>query len=128
MKKISLYVAGLAAIAAISMGVIYFLNLRSQAADSSERQAVFWTNGQVYFGFVAKTDEPLIMIKDVYYLKTQDLLKASAEEKKKISLVKLGNELHAPKDEILVNRDQVLFIEKMNTDSKVNQAINNYNK
>jgi hypothetical protein len=41
-----------------------------------------------------------------------------------INIVKLGGELHGPTDEMRINRDTVLFIEDLKSDSKVVSAIN----
>lgn len=90
------------------------------------KQAIFLTSGQVYFGYSEDIDDQIIRVSNVYYIKTQDLLQQNTDqngEKKKISLVKLGNELHGPTDEIFINRDQILFIENMRSDSKISQAI-----
>lgn len=43
-------------------------------------------------------------------------------------LVKLGDELHGPKDEMRINRDQVLLWENLKGDSKVTDAIKNHRK
>ena len=42
------------------------------------------------------------------------------------ALLKLGNELHGPEDWMRINQDHVLFIEKLKQDSKVSQAIRDY--
>lgn len=119
---------GIIVIAIIAAGTVFYLNTRSQTGMGGARQAVFLTNGQVYFGHVQNPDKAIVRMKNIYYLKTQDLLNdsQSTDEKKKISLVKLGNELHGPTDEMLINRDQILFIESMRDDSKINDAINKF--
>lgn len=113
----------LLAAAIIAGGYYWYAKSHTQA---NLRQAIFLTTGQVYFGYAKNIDGRIIKVKNVYYIKTQDLLQQNSDtsgEKKKISLVKLGNELHGPTDEIFINRDQVLFIENMRSDSKISQAI-----
>ena len=39
------------------------------------------------------------------------------------TLIKLGGELHGPKDQMTINRNQILFIEELKADSKVVTAI-----
>jgi hypothetical protein len=41
-------------------------------------------------------------------------------------LIKLGGELHGPTDTMQINRDQILLIEDLRTDSNLVAAIGNY--
>lgn len=99
---------------------------------SGDWQAVFLTNGQVYFGHIAGSPEgQYVTLKDIYYLQVQRALQPKPEdsaETPKIQLVKLGSELHAPKDEMRINRDQILFTEALKGDGKVVQSIEKYIK
>jgi len=45
-----------------------------------------------------------------------------------VSLVKLGCELHGPEDEMLINRDQVIFWENLKADGQVAKAVAEYQK
>jgi len=95
-------------------------------------QGVFLTNGQVYFGQVAKRNAVEVVVKDIYYLQVTRPLQQTQEGEQQanpqgeLSLVKLGNELHGPTDTMFINRDHVLFIEDLKDDSNVVQAIMNY--
>ena len=106
--------------------------LKNKSADGGKtRQAVFLTNNQVYFGYVTKPESKTVTLKDVYYLQVNQNLQEGKDQKaadQQLSLVKLGNELHGPVDEMHINRDAVLFIEDMKGDSKVNQAIADFIK
>ncbi len=104
---------------------------------SSGYQAVFLTNGQVYFGKLSGETSSYATLKDIYYLQvTQPPLQGSQQQgqqaqtqaQPQLSLVKLGNELHGPVDTMQINRDQILFYEDMKEDAKVIQAINDYKK
>ena len=89
-------------------------------------QAVFLTNGQVYFSKVEKENKDFITLSDIYYLRVQQNLQPAANnqgDQPSISLVKLGNELHGPEDVMYVNMEHVLFIEPLKIDSNVVQAI-----
>jgi hypothetical protein len=44
----------------------------------------------------------------------------------KVSLIKLGSELHGPEDQMSINRDQILFFENMKNSSKINEAITKF--
>ena len=97
-------------------------------------QAVFLTNGKVYFGKVANKTSQFVNLTDIYYLQVNRDLQSPSESGEKaqnisdITLVKLGNELHGPQDEMQINRDQILFIENLKNDGKVVKAIENYKK
>ena len=95
-----------------------------------EWQAVFLTNGQVYFGRVKKQNNNEIVVEDIYYLQVVRPLQqgdsAPAEGQGELTLVKLGNELHKPTDKMYINRQHVLFMEDLKDDSNVVQAIINY--
>lgn len=111
-----------------------------QPAPSSKPsgyQAVFLTNGQVYFGKMSSPDGIYATMTDIFYLQVvqpplqgqQDPNQPAAQQgdqQPQISLVKLGNELHGPVDEMHINRDHILFYEDLKTDGQVVQAINSY--
>jgi len=91
-------------------------------------QAVFLSNGQVYFAKIANKTSDSLVLTDVYYLRVQKAIQpaegTTPEQQPAISLIKLGNELHGPTDEMVINRTQVLFTETLKGDSKVVEAIN----
>lgn len=43
-----------------------------------------------------------------------------------MQLVKLGEEVHAPEDEIMINREHVLFYENIRPEGRVSQLIKDY--
>ena len=45
-----------------------------------------------------------------------------------MQLIKLGSEIHGPDDEMIINKDQVLFFENLKTDSTVAKSIASYQK
>ncbi len=95
-------------------------------------QAIFLSNGQVYFGKAAHLREQYVTLTDVYYLQVNQVLqpvqgKKEPQPTQAISLAKLGaSEIHKPTDEMMINRDQILFIETMSDDSQVVKAITSY--
>ena len=94
----------------------------------SDYSAIFLTNGQVYFGKVYTGGEGLDL-KDIYYLQVNQQIQPTttgatpAAEANNVVLVKLGQELHGPNDEMHINRSQILFTESLKSDSKVVKAI-----
>jgi len=97
--------------------------------SSGDYQAVFLINGQVYFGHVVKESKDQVVLEDIYYLRATEALQQSEEgavPASELSLIKLGNELHGPKDEMRIVRNNILFIEDLKEDSKVTIAIEEY--
>lgn len=105
------------------------------AIDANKYQAVFFTNGQVYFGKLTSLNGGYLKLTDVFYLQSQGEAKADAAADSKnpqeegaadsgnLQLIKLGKEVHGPEDALILSRDQVLFYENLKSDSKVVQAI-----
>ncbi len=92
-------------------------------------QAVFLTNGQVYFGKLYHEGSKYPTLREVYYLQVTQPpqpLQEGQTPPANINLVKLGGELHGPTDEMRINRDQILFIENLKSDSRVLQAIKQF--
>jgi hypothetical protein len=130
--KITLLVIVLLVIAGAAGGWYYSLTRFAQGYC-----AVFLTNNQVYFGKVAINGWRDVKITDVFYLQVNkqadvagsDSLTTTADiTATGVSLNKLGNELHGPKDEMIINREHILFIERLKSDSKVVKAIESYQK
>lgn len=108
-----------------------------QGVSVSAYQAVFLTNGQVYFGKITESDDNYVTVTDIYYLQVvqpplQGQVPAGQEQpaagqaQPQISLVKLGQELHGPVDEMHISRSQILFYEDLKSDSQVVKAISDY--
>ena len=102
----------------------------TQPGPTSDYQAIFLTNGQVYFGKLTNPDADYVMLSDIYYLQVgpqQGSATApnqpAANPQQQISLVKLGNELHGPVDQMHISRSQVLFYEDLKSDGQVVKAI-----
>lgn len=85
---------------------------------------VFLDNGQVYFGQAKDMSSDFLTLDSIYYLQSDKPADANAQSD--LKLIKMGNELHGPKDQMQINRQHVLFIESLKDDSKVVEAIKNY--
>lgn len=105
-------------------------------------QAVYLTNGRVYFGKLSGLDSDYPLLSDVHYLLIRPAeevadeelsegeevpaeLEDTAPEGPGGTLVRLGRggELHSPKDEMRLNRQQILFVENLEEDSRIVQMI-----
>jgi len=86
---------------------------------STEYQAVFLDNGQVFFGKLSDTGSHYLTLRDVFYVQSM----VEQENKKTANiLVKRGSEWHSP-DFMRINTKHVLVIEPVGPDSRVAQLI-----
>jgi len=103
-------------------------------SSASDFYAVFLTNGQVYFGHIEQRDSQILTLSDVFYLRANPKLQSSSQLNDQeqgnvnLSLIKLGKEIHEPTDTMYIVLSQILFWEKLQSDSKIVQAINQYPK
>lgn len=112
------------------------VNNTTQQTDQtlSGYQAVFLSNGQVYFGKLSDVSAAYATMTDIYYLQvtqpplqgSQEQGQSSTEQQPQLSLVKLGQELHGPVDEMKINREHILFYEDLKESGRVMQAIREY--
>ncbi|PIS05560.1 MAG: hypothetical protein COT81_00485 [Candidatus Buchananbacteria bacterium CG10_big_fil_rev_8_21_14_0_10_42_9] len=101
---------------------------------NNQWQAVFLSNGQVYFGNITDISRKQVTLENIYYLQniTQPLQRSAADGEtgedanQQLTLVKLGNELHAPEDTMYINRDFVVLMEDLQDEGRVVQAIQRY--
>lgn len=87
-------------------------------------QAVFLDNSQVYFGKLKSANREFWSLTDIYYLRTGTVLRQTGTETTpQVDLVKLGGELHAPKDEMIINKARVIFYEEISETGEVMKLI-----
>ncbi|OYW43985.1 hypothetical protein B7Z28_00385 [Candidatus Saccharibacteria bacterium 32-45-3] len=117
------------------IGLLAYLlfNRSSMGVASNKYQAVFLTNGQVYFGKLSIQNESIWKLSDVYYLQAKNQSTesdnpqdAAAASNSDVELIKLGNEVHGPDDAMFINKDQALFFENIKDDGTVGKSIKNY--
>ena len=134
-KIVAIIVGVLVALAVIALSG-WFLQRSSTAAtiDNDKYQAVFFTNGQVYFGKLDQVNAGYFKLTDVFYIQAQEASANSenpqqtASDSTDIRLIKLGSEVHGPDDEMIISKEQILFFENLTKDGKVSDSIIKYNK
>ena len=103
---------------------------RSANVDEDKFQAIFLTDGQIYFGKLDESSDDYAVLRDIYYLQVEQQVQPvqgeELQQQARISLAKLGNELHGPEDEMFVNRDQILFWENLKDEGQVVEAITDF--
>lgn len=135
-SKLPLAIAIVIAALLVVGGLLWFSTRNSNIAiDSSKYQAVFFTNGQVYFGNLSAVNDEYLKLTDIYYLQTQSAEAGDSEnpqestsDSSNVQLIKLGDEIHGPEDEMIISKDQVLFYENLKADGKVAQSIEQFKK
>lgn len=87
-------------------------------------RAVFLVNNQVYFGKLWYVPFwPTARLSDIYYLQVSQVQPGSSQDSSNIQIIKLGNEIHGPKDKMIIPVSQILFWEDLRKDSPVVKAI-----
>lgn len=124
-------------IALLLVAVALYAGLASPGAESKqintkEYQAVFLTNGQVYFGKVTDLNNKYLVLKSVFYIENNNSATSATTttpQNSNYTLRKLGTtELHMPEDKMVVNRDTITFWENLKDTSQVVTKINEYYK
>lgn len=90
-----------------------------QLIDKDSYQAVFLSNNQIYFGHLtADFSTDYLKLLDVYYIQINE------RDQKKNQLVRLGDtEPHGPNNEMILNKESVIFWENLKSDSQIVQGI-----
>lgn len=110
-------------------GLTFFSgNSEARTVAKDKYQAVFLNNGQVYFGNIRTLNDKHLNLVNIYYLQTNGSEEQATQQTNNVSLVKLGCELHAPYDQMVINKEQVLFWENLQDGSQVVKAIAQYKK
>ncbi|PIT89558.1 hypothetical protein COU23_03265 [Candidatus Kuenenbacteria bacterium CG10_big_fil_rev_8_21_14_0_10_36_11] len=113
----------------------------TEPIKASDWQAVFLTNGQVYFGKLDGTTDAYPTLEDIYYLQVQqapiqpaqaaggeEAVQSAETAKQQLILVKFGTELHRPMDKMYINKDHIMFFEDLSSASNVVTSIEDYKK
>lgn len=119
---------------AIAIASLFYFGSKKEGefVNKDRVQAVFLTNGQVYFGKVKDITSQYLNLQGIYYLNSQQQpasdgsSSTSNSSSTTFSLVKLGCELHGPSDQMIINRDQISFWENLKDNGKVAKAIDQW--
>ena len=121
---------GLIALATLAYIAVSVFGIGSPI-DRSKYQAVFLTNGQVFFGKLSGWGSTRPILNDVYYFQATGNTDAKQDEQAEAisptngtqTLIKLGDEVHRPVDKLILNSDAILFVENIEDDGQVMEAI-----
>lgn len=136
-RRLVIVLCAVVATLLVAGAVLWFLHVGqrgtvSSSIDESKYQAVFLDSGQIYFGKLEIMGDGYLRLGSVFYIQpsptadggeTETNTSASSGDMK---LIKLGDEVHGPEDEMIINPDQVLFFENLKPNSKVSELIKQY--
>lgn len=136
-KALKIGIPAAAVVIAVALIVVsallYWRGTVGSEIDSTKYQAVFLTSGQVYFGKLdANAKGDYYKLSDVFYIQASDTTTATEDLQDAdtaptdLQLIKLGSEVHGPEDEMLISKDQILFVENLKDDGKVTDSIKKY--
>lgn len=96
------------------------------AIDSGKFQAVSLTDGQIYFGKLKLLNSEYVKLTNAYYLQAQTGATTDASsssdtstDQNNVKLIKLGNKIYGPEDDIVIAKDQILSYENLNPSGQV---------
>ena len=126
----------LAVLVAVVVGWVIWSNSKNAATgiDSSKYQAVFMSNGQIYFGKLSDFNDSSFKITSIYYPQAQSTDETSTSKtdvsnsQSNIQLFRVTDGVHGPEDEMVITKSQILYYENLKSDSKVTQLIEQNNK
>jgi len=114
---------------------VYLLFFKAEGGEVGRKSSsqkwytVKLVNGEIYYGQISDLSADPVVISNVYY--NYDQLrdgKKEVDETSNIRLVKRGKETHGPDGTMNIVRSQILFMEPLKEESKVLQAILEYEK
>ncbi len=139
LTKTHLIVGTFALLALIGVGFFWFFSSRSQ-----KFQVVFLKNGQVFFGKVTETNQHVITLDHVYYLKQEEgsVLELKGPDAAlnvgafdnidpvdgRLLLIKQGGEYQGSGSDMKIPKENVLFWENLREDSHIYRSIMNSQK
>ncbi len=102
----------------------------SRSFFSDTYYGVFLDNNDVYFGKIAKRDASFITLENTFYLRVTQVQQKDKDGKivdvPSLNIIKLGAELHKPKDKIELQINKIISIQELDPASEVIKVISNY--
>jgi len=124
----SITILAVAAIAILAFGT----SNQTKFVNNKKYQAVFLTNGQVYFGNIKQMGDDYLRLQNIYYLQSNNSstpTSTPSTTNSSYTLVQLGcQQVHDPYNEMIINRSQVSFWENIQDNGQVVKQINQYKK
>lgn len=91
------------------------------AVDADRWQAVFLSNGQVYFGHLTVASDEFYDLREAFYIRESPPAEEGQPPTREVRA--LSTEFHQPENRMLIRKEEVLFVENLRPDSDVAEAI-----
>jgi len=118
-KGIALLVIGIIILVAIVAFLV--VTIFVSPAKANDWYAIFLTNGRTYFGNIVNQNSQTVSLKNAHYLQMQQLdpQVEGEQAQTQLSLMSVSDELHSPENEMQINREHILYYQKLKKDSQV---------
>jgi len=104
-----------------------FRNISQTIGFKNTFQAVFLSNGQLYFGKITEMTNEYIMMENPHFLQlAQEQAEIEEGVQPEMQLISIKDEFHKPKDFVLIEKSSVIFIEELRDASQIADAIQNF--
>lgn len=90
------------------------------SVDGKTYQAVFLSNGQIFFGKLTSGNDTYYELRHVYLLQSSVTSRGRPGAQQ---LIKLTKEIHGPQDLLMIDRSQILYIENLNPSGQAAKLI-----
>lgn len=123
-RRLSKKILLIGAVALVVLAAYLMWSYASTQIMGDRYQAVFLSNGQVYFGKLHDYYTGRPYMTDVYYFQANSQSGNSSQGSAGNQLlVKLGQEIHAPENKLILNTNSIMFVENLTDNGKVVEAI-----
>lgn len=120
-RRLAINIVGIAIVLGVALAAYQLLDAgRQQHIDVSTYQAVYLTNGQMYFGKLQNTSGEYLTLKSAYMPQATS---NQAQDTSASALIRVRDQLWGPTDSMAIRSSQVAFWQNLRDDSKVAQAI-----
>ncbi|MBI5913014.1 hypothetical protein HY839_01070 [Candidatus Azambacteria bacterium] len=130
-KKVLCIIVVIAALVWVDTNFNIIASSQANKQARAHLQAVFLSNGQVYFGALSRHGIGFWRLDRAHYLqvsKTPSALSpetpdGTAPQETRTTLMKLSDDMHRPQNTLFIPASQILFWQNLQNDSPVAQAI-----
>jgi len=131
-KATSIVVVALLIVIALAFGAKYSDKIPGANKNSQKYMAVTLDNGLIYFGNLKNKTSQYVTLKNAYFaqqnaewVKPEDRKKDQEYNQPQYLLTKVGDtEVYGPDSTMKINRDHILLIQDLKSDSQVIKTIN----
>ncbi|PIS07279.1 hypothetical protein COT79_00090 [Candidatus Berkelbacteria bacterium CG10_big_fil_rev_8_21_14_0_10_43_14] len=131
-KATSIVVVALLIVIALALGAKYSDKIPGANKNSQKYMAVTLDNGLIYFGNLKNKTSQYVTLENAYFaqqnaewVKPEDRKKDQEYNQPQYLLTKVGDtEVYGPDSTMKINRDHILLIQDLKSDSQVIKTIN----